>query len=568
MKAKLSRKINVLLIKAVARLQVFQKKPEFLTLLQAIKTHDTTDPAVLQEILAPQMPAVIFRRALGLLQIWGLTANNMLTDLGEKSLELQKIPLPEEGLYQFWWIEDSVLEFGKLPLHVTRISSWEKISGTKGKRDVANLKEKIFNSLVANKNGNSEAVSSFVFQRFSGDQVVQHGKGDKATITWNWEWNPKEAFQKTRVDLSGEIKEKGQKGKETSLSFHSEHPSPQVNCQREFENWVSGFTRENSGWDRDFQALRVPFSDGLLENEHKTGIGMAKIKNDEVTLQQYGVFFIDDFIKDIPLIPADFQQADKWRNWLIEQEVNGYLSQEDFAAIARETKHKEFFKPFQNQLENLSSKDYLQKNYAGQGTEDRFWYLQAPVDLKVQFEQTESKFSQRPINIQNQKLSLQEIAERICGYKLPDFVLYMEGQIHQSRQIRIVREFFAALTQDSSASITCLISNPDAANAKVNQPEAFLSDVAQNLGFYKDIFQERRKMPHGRFLWLKIHGEDVFYKLADPITRAFPTDVPFHDDKFDRHAKLEWTDLTITPLSEDEFPKAVIQWVKNKKLIS
>lgn len=565
MKAKLSRKVNVLLIKAVAHLQVFQQKPEFFTLLQAIKTHDTTDPTDLQKILVPEMPAVVFRRAVELLKIWKLVANNSLTSLGKKSLELRKIPLPEEGLYQFWWIEDSILEFDKLPLHVKRISSKEP-NGSKGEINMANLTGKVFESVLADKKvsdknfSNSEAISSFVIQRLLGDQKVQQDNGGAISISWNWEWYPKEVFQETRVEISRKINEKGQKGK--NLSFYSKHPSPEVDCQREFKNWISKFKRENSGWNREFQALRVPFSDALTKNERKTGIGMAKIEGN-ISLRQYGRFSVDGFVEDIPLIPANPHEADKWRNWLIEQELNDYLSQEDFAAIARETKHKEFFKPFQSQLEDLSSENYLQKNYASQRTEDHFWYLQAPVDLKVQ---TESKFSQRQINIQNQKLSLQEIADRICKNNAPDFVLYMEGQIHQSRQIRIVREFFAALSQGTS--ITCLICNLDAANAKINQPETFLSDVAQDLGFYRDIFQEKRKMPHGRFLWLKIHGEDVFYKLADPITRAFPTDVPFDDDKFDRHAKLEWTDLTITPLSEDEFPKAVIQWVKNKKIIS
>ncbi len=564
MKAKLSRSINVKLIKSVAQLKVFHEKPEFLTLLQAVKTHETTDPTKLQQQLAPQMPAVVFRRAVEHLKLWGLISNDSLTDLDEKSLKLQKIPLPEEGLYQFWWIEDKVLKLGRLPLYVRRISSWENVNGKKEKIDITGLKEEIVNSVVGDKkSSNSENIGSFTIERFLGDQEVQQNNAGTVEIIWNWEWDLKKAFRETRIELSGEIKikEKGQKGKETSFEFKSEHPSPEIDCQREFENWISTFTREKSGWDRDFQALRIPFSDDLTENERKTGIGMAKVENDEVLLEQYGQFFIYNFIEGIPLIPADIQHARKWRNWLIEQELNDYISQEDFARITQQTKFKEFFKPFENQLEDLSSNDYLQKYFSGK-TSDQFWFLQAPIDLKIH---SEISFPQSPINIQNEKLSLQEIAERILGYKTPVFVLYMEGQIHQTRQVKIIREFFTALSQNNGATATCLISNP---NSKIKQPEAFLSGIAQHLGFYKDIFQEKRKMPHGRFLWLRMQGEDIFYKLADPITRAFPTDIPFDDDKFDRHTKLEWTDLTISPLSEDEFPKAVIQWVKNKNIIS
>jgi hypothetical protein len=81
----------------------------------------------------------------------------------------------------------------------------------------------------------------------------------------------------------------------------------------------------------------------------------------------------------VPLMPATLADCQKWRNWLVMEELNkNYISETDFDECLLASNQKEAFKPHQSGLDTPHLSNFLRECV---GNSRAFWHLAAPHDL-------------------------------------------------------------------------------------------------------------------------------------------------------------------------------------------
>ena len=272
-----------------------------------------------------------------------LDRDNSRTQKGEKVIKSGKLSVREEGKYKIWFTEnDDFLD--------TKILSFERKSPRDRERiDEINIDfEEIHYFLPINNN-------EFSFLNLvNTDNISGQLNGKTESIELIWEWKD---LDSSNFNFTGKIDK-------NSIKEHK------IGSNENLEDYISSIFQS---WNRNNQKLRVHF-EKINENERET---FEKNENGKHIDFNYN-------IENIAIMPYDNQDAKKWRNWFVEQEIkNNYFLKYDFEKLVNEINNKNGFSTYKNNLdipeiseyrEEIYNKDRLKQNIA-------FWHLSAPNDL-------------------------------------------------------------------------------------------------------------------------------------------------------------------------------------------
>lgn len=266
-----------------------------------------------------------------------------LTALGHTVMETGMLPTVEEGKYQIWFTNrDSY--FGNKIFYFKRFQPSRE--GSDERLQISFDEDEHF--YLPTESNSFSNLKLLPIKDYFGQN-----RSHTEHISFRWTW---ENLEKSSFVFDGQLG-KGEnviKLKPTSIP-----------CKEEVKDLIEQML---PNWDKKNERLKIYFGE---VSEH------SKLSFEENQESQWNDFKVQ--FQKIPLIPYNKDEATKWRNWLISENLRKeYLSPSDFENTVIEINEKEGFKSYSQSLDipkpetfsSIVKKDAL-----------AFWHLNAPSDL-------------------------------------------------------------------------------------------------------------------------------------------------------------------------------------------
>jgi hypothetical protein len=296
-----------------------------------------------------------------------------LTRLGNAVKESGMLPTVEEGKYQIWFTnEDS--HFGNKIFYFKRVQP-----NRESNDDKINLKfSNEGHFYLPTENNSFSKLKLLPITDYFGQNM-----SNKDLILLRWIWNN---LEKSNYIFDGQL------GKgEGSIKLIGTPIASNENLKTLIEELLPE-------WDKNNERLRAPLNE--ISDQSKLSFEdnrQTKWRDFQVQLEK------------IPLMPYNFEDAKKWRNWLlIELLRKDYLNPSEFANMVIDTNENNAFKPY---LKNL---DYPKPEIFSSSIKKdtlAFWHLNAPLDLNPNLK---SKLSAKSIELKkDEKVSFKNISSKL-----------------------------------------------------------------------------------------------------------------------------------------------------------
>ena len=336
-----------------------------------------------------------------------LNKDGSLTQKGNKVIETGKIFVREEGKYRIWFTEnDSFLD--------TKIIYFERKSPRQDEHiNEINISFEEENYLLPI-NNNEFSILKLV----NTDNISGQLNRSPENIKLVWKWND---LEKSNFHFEGKIDK-------NSIKEHKIKSS---------ENLKEYILKIFPDWDYINQKLKFEFRNLTNDTEKQNfklnyqNKNQARFNNIEFT--------------DIPIMPYDNQDAVKWRNWFINQEIEKeYFLKYDFEKLVNEINNKNGFSAYKNNLdipeisqygEEIYSKDRVKQSLA-------FWHLSAPNDLNPDADQ---KYIIKQLNYEiGKNISFENIVSKLIenSNNETNTVFYYDKYTYTNSQQRSMVAFF------------------------------------------------------------------------------------------------------------------------------
>ena len=280
-----------------------------------------------------------------------LDRNGSLTRKRNKVIETGKIFVQEEGKYKIWFTEND--DFIN-----TKILYFERKSPRDRERiDEININFEEENYFLPINNNEFSILKLVKTDNISGQL---NSGSENIELVWKWK-----DLEISEFYFTGKI----------DKNLIKEH---KIESNKNLKDYISEIFSE---WDKSNQKLRVVF--GNLQNDSR-----LKFKVD-YQIKEKASFDSIEF-KDIPIMPYDDQDAIKWRNWFIEQEIEKeYFLKYDFEKLVNEINNKNGFSAYRNKLDIPEISEYREEIYNKDRSKQSlaFWHLSAPNDLNPDADQ-------------------------------------------------------------------------------------------------------------------------------------------------------------------------------------
>lgn len=372
-----------------------------------------------------------------------------LTKLGNTVKDSGKMFVSEEGKYQIWFTQNDTF-FKTTIFYFRRLQPSPKDEI----RDKISIDRKGHFLLPTEENKYTKLnlVSDVVFGNINNQNNELH-------FSWIWE-----NLEKSHYVFRGHL---GNKNNPINIT------SEQVPSDKEIQIIISHIL---SDWNTEQNRYSVRF-DGLSEQMRNT----FEDKNHSSKWKDFDVQ-----IQNLPLMPYDNVDAEKWRNWLLNEELKkDYFSSTDFEETAIELNEKEALSTFSLNVPKI--KEFIEK------TESKkvFWHLNAPMDLNPN---TKIKLSSKTQHVelrQGDKVSFADIVAKL-GFDNSSVFLYYDRFVYNQNQQRAVSALAKAVNSMKKIVVTDLTPKDKSSDfIQKNVKEITLKDC-------KTIFKGRS--PHDRYL--------------------------------------------------------------------
>lgn len=134
-------------------------------------------------------------------------------------------------------------------------------------------------------------------------------------------------------------------------------------------------------WDSKNGSLKVSFTDLTSDKEKRNFI--QDFSEKKVVENYFCEEALDKVtLKEVPVFPRTPNDAQEWFVWLLKNEINDYLEEEQYKEYSEKILQR--FGHFADVLEVPESRDLaeiIKRESAGKFP-DKYWYLVAPLDLK------------------------------------------------------------------------------------------------------------------------------------------------------------------------------------------
>ena len=375
MKVVLVARIPVVRYVAFAEVAWLELRPELgLLCSEAAKNSDSITAERIEKLLpgVPEKAAeniVRWCEALGLCDTRG-----SLTQLGRAAGDSNLVPMPEQGVYDFWTADHPLM--GTRILHALRVTS--KPDQRFDTIDFENLEEvplypdkKIaFQSVV-------DPDKSIVMRSFEinhGDQCCFVKNNDKSDLDVSWHWDFSPDSKGDRWTLEGELDV--EQGNVKHIGESSE-----VDLDDRFAELADHYLRHHGSWDRDKGKLAVAFAslkEGNKDREIKSFATEVELQQG-VEVRGFGEF-TQVRIQKLPLKPATQKDAQNWARARLHQRLGGnekrYYSREEVRRIWMSCVEGTPLEEFETELP-----PYEPGGYETDDNPAAYWSLVAPVDL-------------------------------------------------------------------------------------------------------------------------------------------------------------------------------------------
>ena len=283
-----------------------------------------------------------------------------LTEAGHQAAEEEIVFLPEHGVYQLWFTNDSLVTQGFLGYNPRRDEKlFDEVRNKSQKKQEPFGPTPAWTDHVLGKEltnyGNNESVKIYSVEA-KCRLVSKHGLSVTATLL-------AEEFQRPRIILSS-LKW----GNDAIIDVPEELTFDEI--------WNDLLSRNSLKWETEF--LEVSFDD--LSNRERYSF-KRPLKFDHPEIERYGAF--DGMtVDDVPIAPRSKKDAREWARFLLEDSIKGYLTPERYQALVTEIEQKPGFYKYSEQLELPELATLAEQMRKKDGRmKMRNWFLRAPLDL-------------------------------------------------------------------------------------------------------------------------------------------------------------------------------------------
>jgi len=364
----LSRQLKIEKFEAIMEIGRQQRREELLAILMLAEEHGgkVSPKDVSQELLQerPELvgKAIVDRcRDLGLLDESGV-----ITPIGREALRTGNVFVPEKGRYVLWFTEDPLVSQKLIhiePKEESYLNDEVAIIKTRGTKQVTEpepLPKKIMTLARGIYDLMGKGAGSVVIRTIEANGLTcPLGPGDNARVTLRID------HKDSRLEISG--------------GFERLLKAPSLDFQ---EVWISALGPLARLWahSRDSPALKTSFDE--LSSKELTSFSKT-VTLTRPTLERYGEFD-DTSVDDVPIVPRTSADAASWARWLLKRSVIGYADDERYKRLVESCMSR--FPDFPGIKLPTAEKlaEELAEDKGPDGTLPRaYWYLQAPLDLKV-----------------------------------------------------------------------------------------------------------------------------------------------------------------------------------------
>ena len=357
----LKRKIEVEKFRGILDIGKQQKKESYISILKlAEENGDKVEAKDIINKFFEDRPESLGERLIHRCSLYGLlTEDGRLTEEGKTAIEENKVFLKENGAYSFWTTKDPLIK--QILLNVEDINLFTMKKGNKIK-EMINIPEwikNLENERITLFNKKNEVIKIYEFR-----DLVQEMEND-LNITIYYIVSPSDKIEEHKLLITGDL-EKGL----TELPKYS------------YEDiWLSLLRKESDRWDKESNAYMCKL-DELDDNSRSSFKITRSFKNPEIL--DLGIFN-DLTVNNIPIIPINNEEANKWAIWILEQKINDYLGTEDYSELCSKIIKMKAFEKYEI---SLPTQEEMAKRFTiGSRGEDiefmeKFWYLKSPLELE------------------------------------------------------------------------------------------------------------------------------------------------------------------------------------------
>jgi hypothetical protein len=201
-----------------------------------------------------------------------------------------------------------------------------------------------------------------------------------------------------------------------------------------------------------FDMVEMIFEDKWDKNTERLKVQLSSLDNNTIETFEYKEKEIDGKylhfdvrVYDWPIEPYNGSEAIKWRNILLNKEVEkDYLTEKEFDRLVLSMNGKDEFFAYKFTLDTPKIKDYLKDEEITVPYSESFWHLYAPMDLCPDIHIPEEIIINKEtfeVNLGNR--SMREIVEKINVLN-PDFVFCCDSYTDTYYQQRTIAVFLDA----------------------------------------------------------------------------------------------------------------------------
>jgi hypothetical protein len=437
-----------------------------------------------------------------------------ITALGHLVNETGMLPTVEEGKYQIWFSNrDSY--FGNKIFYFKRVQPIREGSDEKLQLHF----DDVGHFYLPTESNSFSNLKLLPLKDFFG-QMRNHS--NQISLRWTWE-----NLEKSNFVFDGQL---GKGEKEIKLK------PTNIPCLDNLKDLIEQLL---PNWDKKSERLKIHFGD--VSEQSRSSF--------EDNLQNQWNNFKVNFQK-IPLMPYNKEEAVKWRNWLISENLKKeYFSPSDFESTIIEINEREGFKSYSQLLDIPKPEAFssiVKKNPLA------FWHLNAPLDLNPNFK---VKLNAKPIELRkDSKISFNDIASKL-GFEGLDNIsvlAYYDRYVVNLNQHKSVATFFSTVECKNKIVITDLTPKDNSSNfIQKNHPEIKLKDC-------ETIFKSR--FPHDRYIVFGNNEEIQIWNISNSIDY-----ITFLDKNIDKNTQgTIRQSVVFTPVSKELLDKDLLNFIENE----
>jgi hypothetical protein len=434
-----------------------------------------------------------------------------LTNLGNIVKEQGKLPIYEEGKYQIWFTQgDSFFK--------NKIFSFRRI------QPINNRDENHPNKIKLDSKGHfllPTNENKYTKLNLVSDEIFGNQTNGNEQIQFSWVWDN---LEKSHYIFSGQL---GKQERQTNIKNEA------IPSDKDIQKIISEILLD---WNNEQKRYLIRI-EGLSEQ-------MLTTFEDKNYTSKWNGFEVQ--VQNLPLMPYDKEEAKKWRNWLLNEELKkDYFNLTAFEEKALKLNEKEALATFNLDVPKI--KDFIAKT----DSKKVFWHLNTPLDLNPN-KKVKLLSKQQHVELkQGDKVSFKDIVEKL-GFDSSSVFVYYDRYVYNHNQQKAVSALTKAVNSTKNFVITDLTPKENSSDfIQKNVKEITLKDC-------KVIFKGRS--PHDRYLIATNKNGMSIWNISNSIDYISFSDRIINENTVGTIRQS----VVFTPISKEMLDKDLLNFINSE----